>query len=133
MQSYTWLQRPVNHAINKPSIISPSSPSWHEREHKFVDMVSNLDFCSSYSETNKYRATVVQGIDIPEELTKSFLQYKADNIDHASRTLDGYGSVHVMGQITTFTPVKFHDSRWTLLNIRWIKKTCQISSIWDSV
>ena len=69
-------------------------------------MVSKLGFCSSYSEANKYRAnaSVVQGIDLPEEVTRSFLQYQADNVDHASRTLDGYGSVHVMGQVATFTP-----------------------------
>ena len=80
-------------------------------EHKYghrelVDMVSKLGFCSSYSEADKYRAnaSVVQGIDLPEEVTRSFLQYQADNVDHASRTLDGCGSVHVMGQVATFTP-----------------------------
>ena len=80
-------------------------------EHKSADMVSNLDFCSSYSEANKYRATVFQVIDLLEEVTKSLLQYKADNIDHASMILDGYGSIHVMGQIAKFTPGKFLDSR----------------------
>lgn len=80
-------------------------------EHKYghrdlVDMISNLGFCSSYSEANKYRtnAAAVQGVDLPEEATNSFLQYQADNVDHASRTLDGHGSVHVMGQMATFTP-----------------------------
>ena len=80
-------------------------------EHKYghcvlVDMISKHDFCSSYAEANKYRtnAAAVQRVDLPEEVTRSFLQYQADNVDHASRTLDGHGSVHVMGQIATFTP-----------------------------
>ena len=80
-------------------------------EHKYghrdlVDMINKLGFCSSYSEANKYRtnAAAVQGVDLPEEVTRSFLQYQADNVDHACKTLDGHGSVHVMGQMATFTP-----------------------------
>ena len=67
----------------------------HKSGHReLVDMVGKLGFCSSYSEANKYRAnaSVVQGIDLPKEVTRSFLQYH------------GYGSVHVMGQVATFTP-----------------------------
>ena len=74
-------------------------------EHKYgycelMDMLNKLYNCSSYSEANKYRtnATVVQGIDLPEEVTRSFLQYQADNVDHASRTIDGYSSVDIVGQ-----------------------------------
>ena len=79
-------------------------------EHKYghcelMDMLNKLYNCSSYSGANKYRAnaTFVQWIDLLEEVTRSFLQYQADNIDHASRTIDGYSSVHIMGQIATFT------------------------------
>lgn len=80
-------------------------------EHKYgqrdlVDMINQLGFCSSYTEANKYRsnAAVVQDVDLPEQVACSFLQYQADNVDHASRTLDGHGSIHVMGQMATFTP-----------------------------
>ena len=80
-------------------------------EHKYghrdlVDMINKLGFCSSYTEANKYRsnASVVQGVDLPEQVAGSFLQYQADNVDHAYRTLDGHGSIHVMGQMATFTP-----------------------------
>ena len=80
-------------------------------EHKYghrdlVDMINRLGFCSSYAEANKYRsnASAVQGVDLPEEVSQTFVQYQADNVDHASRTLDGHGSIHVMGQIATFTP-----------------------------
>lgn len=80
-------------------------------EHKYghrdlVDMINKLGFCSSYTEANKYRsnAAVVQGDNLPEQVAHSFLQYQADNVDHASRTLDGHGSIHVMGQMATLTP-----------------------------
>ena len=72
-------------------------------EHKYghcelMDMLHKLYNCSSYSEANTYRAnaTVVQGIDLTEKVTRSFLQYQADNVDYASRTIDGYSSVHIM-------------------------------------
>ena len=80
-------------------------------EHKYghrdlVDMISKLGFCSSYTEANKYRgnAAAEQSVDLPEEVATSFIQYQADNVDHASRTLDGNGTIHVMGQMVTFTP-----------------------------
>lgn len=51
-------------------------------EHKFgnrdlADTISKTGFCSSDSKGNKYRtnAAAVQGVDLPEEVTKSFLQY----------------------------------------------------------
>ena len=80
-------------------------------EHKYghrdlLDMINKFGFCSSYTEASTYRRSAVatQGVDVIEDLSDSFVQYQADNIDHASRTLDGYGSVHVMGQMATFTP-----------------------------
>ena len=80
-------------------------------EHKYghrdlLDMINKFGFCSSYTEASTYRrsAAATRGVDVIEDLSDSFVQYQADNIDHASRTLDGYGSVHVMGQMATFTP-----------------------------
>ena len=43
-------------------------------------------------------------MDQIEAIENAFVQYQADNVDHACKTLDGYGSVHVMGQLATFTP-----------------------------
>ena len=93
-------------------------------EHKYghrdlVDMISNLGFCSSYFEANKYRsnAAVVQGVDLPEQVACSFLQYEADNVDHAYRTLDGHGSIHLMGQMATFTPAIQSTRRIPRLNV----------------
>ena len=58
--------------------------------------------------TSTYRrcAAATRGtcIDVIEDMCDSFVHYQADNMDHASRTLDGHGSVHVMGQMATFTP-----------------------------
>ena len=80
-------------------------------EHKYghrdlVDMINKFGFCSSYTEACTYRknAATSQGIDLPYEVNDTFIQYQADNIDHASNTLDGSDSVHVMGQMATLTP-----------------------------
>jgi len=80
-------------------------------EHKYshrdlVDMINKFGFCSSYTEASKYRrsAAATLGVDLIDDIGDSFVQYQADNIDHASKTLDGYGTVHVMGQMATFTP-----------------------------
>ena len=37
-------------------------------------------------------------------ITLSMQIYQADNVDHASKTMDGNDTVHVMGQMATFTP-----------------------------
>ena len=49
-------------------------------------------------------AATTQGVDLINEIAGTFAQYQADNVDHASRTLDGSGTIHVMGQMATFTP-----------------------------
>ena len=80
-------------------------------EHKYghrqlVDMMNRLGFCSSYTEASRYRknAASSQGVDILGDISNTFGQYQADNVDHASRTLDGSGTIHVMRQMATFTP-----------------------------
>ena len=39
-----------------------------------------------------------------DNISETFLQYQGDNVDHASRTLDGSGTIHLMGQMATFSP-----------------------------
>ena len=79
----------------------------HKYGHKdLIDMLHKFGFCSSYAEATKYRKSTAAttGVDVIDDVGEAFVQYQADNIDHASCTLDGYGSVHVMGQMATFTP-----------------------------
>ena len=79
----------------------------HKYGHKdLIDMLHKFGFCSSYTEATKYRKSTAAttGVDVIDDVGEAFVQYQADNIDHASCTLDGYGSVHVMGQMATFTP-----------------------------
>lgn len=82
-------------------------------EHKYghrdlVDMMNRLGFCSSYTEASRYtkNAASSHGVDILGDISDTFVQYQADNIDHVSRTLDGSGKIHVMGQMATFTPAR---------------------------
>ena len=74
--------------------------------HNLVDLLATLSFCASCTESTTYRenAATAQGVDLNDEIVKTFMQYQADNIDHASKTLESSGTVHVMGQMVTFTP-----------------------------
>lgn len=68
-----------------------------------IDILSNLGVCSTYKETMKYEASAsVNSSTCIEKPT--YVQYIFDNADHNIRTLDGYGSFHVMGGIQTVTP-----------------------------
>lgn len=71
-----------------------------------LETLSNLGFCSSYSEVQKLEtsAAIAQGIDIPGYVEGSFIQYVADNVDHNIRTLDGSDTFHRMGIIAGVTP-----------------------------
>ena len=46
----------------------------------------------------------VQGVDAFSDIERTLIQYMADNIDHATKSLDGSGVVHVMVEMMTFTP-----------------------------
>lgn len=52
----------------------------------------------------RQNAATTHGFDVIDEFADTFVQYQADNVDHVSRTLDGSGTIHVMGQMGTFTP-----------------------------
>lgn len=108
-------------------------------EHKYghrdlVDMINTLGFCSSYTEASKYRrnAATTQDVDLRiEEIADTFVQYQADNVDHASTTLDGCGSIHVMGQMGTFTPALKVTRRVPRLKVTMddLKKVCQVKLV----
>ena len=79
----------------------------HHFSSKFlIDSLNAHGFCSSYSTVQKYQrsAAVAQGTEIPGWIPGRFMQFSADNVDHNSRTLDGTGTFHGMGIITTVTP-----------------------------
>ena len=93
-------------------------------------MLNKFGFCSSYKEANNYRrnAASVQGVDAISDIEGIFVQYMADNTDHATKTLDGYGAVHVKGQIMTFTP-SISTSRIiprSTVNMEDVKKICHV-------
>lgn len=69
-------------------------------------MVNKLEFCSSYTEASMYRSNTAttQSDDMTGAITDIVVQFHADNVGHANRTLDGHGSIHAMCQMATFTP-----------------------------
>ena len=47
----------------------------------------------------------VQCVDVFSDIEGTLIQYMAaGNIDHTTKSLDGSGVVHVMGEMMTFTP-----------------------------
>lgn len=75
-----------------------------------VDSLHSHGFCSSYSEVKKFElcAANTQGADIPGFTSDHVIQHVADNVDHNSRTLDGFNTFHGMGIVAAVTPaVKF--------------------------
>ena len=70
------------------------------------------------TEVNESAAAAL-GVEVVDEIGDSFMQYQADNIDYASRILDGYRSVHVMGQIATFTPGRLYQLDLKLPGTKW--------------
>lgn len=64
--------------------------------------INKLGLCSSYTEASICRrnAALTQGDDMTGAITDNFVQFQADNVDHATKTLDGHGPIHVMGQMT---------------------------------
>jgi len=84
-----------------------------EMHHQFssrfiVDTLHKHGFSCSYSEVRKFEksAALTQGAELPEPGSGEFIQHVGDNVDHNIRTLDGFGTFHGMGIISTFTPGK---------------------------
>ncbi|XP_071165969.1 uncharacterized protein [Mytilus edulis] len=71
-----------------------------------VSTLNSLGFCSSYYEVQKFEssAAAVQGVDLPGDISSSFVQFVADNVDHNTRTIDGLNTFHGMGIIAGITP-----------------------------
>jgi hypothetical protein len=68
-----------------------------------IDMLHNLDFCSSYNEAGKYEDSVAKSA--PATIDQSaYVQADFDNADHNVRSLDGHGTWHTMGGILCATP-----------------------------
>ncbi|VDH98232.1 Hypothetical predicted protein [Mytilus galloprovincialis] len=72
-----------------------------------VDTLSNMGFCSSYSEVQKFETSAV--ISKQENTSNHYdeshcLQYMADNVDHNLCTVDGNNTFHGMGIISCITP-----------------------------
>ena len=87
-----------------------------EMHHQFssrfiVDTLHKHGFSCSYSEVQKFEksAALTHGSELPEPGTGKFIQYVGDNVDYNIRTVDGFGTFHGMGIISTCTPAKlFH-------------------------
>ena len=78
----------------------------HFASKHLVDTLSQLGFCSSYSEVRKFEKNAAIAFNKNDYLVaeNQTLQYVADNVDHDTVTLDGKNTVHYMGMIAAITP-----------------------------
>ena len=96
-----------------------------------IDQLNRLGFSSSMDEVIRYKQSVMMNDNYDgdrTELVGSFTQWSADNVDHNVRTLDGKGSLHAMGIISSTTN-KFGPS---CLEMRPIKRN-KLSKVADIV
>ena len=70
--------------------------------------LNRLGFSISHDETTRYKQSVVCNEDVSDfikaNLSGSFSQWSADNVDHNVCTIDGKGTLHGMGLIVSTTP-----------------------------
>ena len=71
----------------------------------FIDTLHKHGFTCSYREVQSFEqnAAIAHGTDIPN-CNEKVIQHVADNVDHNIRTVDGFGTIHIMGMIVCFTP-----------------------------
>ena len=83
----------------------------HFRSRFLKDSFSSMDYCSSYSQVQKFEHNAASSVSPAVfggsiVVVKSTLLFAADNADHNIATLDGKNTFHGMGMITTITPSK---------------------------
>ena len=70
--------------------------------------LNRLGFSISYDEVTRYKQSVVNNESINDfiksNLSGSFSQWSADNVDHNVCTIDGKGTLHGMGLVVSTTP-----------------------------
>ena len=82
-----------------------------ELDHVFgskwlITKLSRLGFCLGW-EVARYKQSVVENENVAHYLSEylfgAFTQWSADNVDHNIRTLDGKGTFHAMGLVSSTT------------------------------
>ena len=70
--------------------------------------LNRLGFSISHDETTRYKQSVVCNENVTDflktNLSGSFSQWSADNVDHNVCTIDGKGTLHGMGVVVSTTP-----------------------------
>ena len=83
-----------------------------ELDHVFgskwlITELSRLGFCLGWEEVARYKQSVVENKNVANYLSEylpgAFTRWSADNIDHNIRTLDGKGTFHAMGLVSSTT------------------------------
>ena len=100
------IQSTISRKVIEPLQIGLGVLCHHQFGSRFlIDILNSMGFCSSYPEVQRFEssAAMTHGTDFcktPEQ----FLQFVGDNVDHNTRSLDGYNTFHGMGINATLTP-----------------------------
>lgn len=68
-----------------------------------IDLLHSLSLCASYNETVAYLNAANDNVQ-PEITQDAFTQFVFDNADVNTTTIDGHGTIHILGGIKCVTP-----------------------------
>lgn len=85
-----------------------------------IDSLFNLGLCSSYKETLRFEASIVQDPANHNLSPDSYIQFVYDNADHNTCTIDAKDTFHAMGGIMVDTPLTTVTSKKKISRLQTI-------------
>lgn len=70
-----------------------------------ISLLHSISRCASYNETIAYLNAANENVQ-PDVSSDVFVQYVFGNADIITRTIDGHGTIHILGGIKFITPGK---------------------------
>lgn len=108
-RSVTTICHSVMSASRPRSFLSPLQLGLSVHLHSkygsrhLIDLLHSISLCASYNETVAY-LNAANDIIQPEVTENAFAQFVFDNADVNTRTIDGHGTIHILGGIQCVTP-----------------------------
>lgn len=112
--------------VRPRSFLSPILIGLSSMMHKkyaskgLIDSLSNLGLCSSYKETLRFEASIINDPANHSCSPDSYIQFIYDNADHNTCTIDGKNTFHAMGGIMAVTPSSTVSSKKSISRLKRI-------------
>ncbi|KAJ8688308.1 hypothetical protein QAD02_024103 [Eretmocerus hayati] len=88
--------------------------------------------CSSYSETLPFQASLIKH---PQSysITDAYFKFVSDNADQNKRTIDGYGTFHVLGNIQIVNPASSVTSEELIPRLKQLPSAAELgkAGVWE--